>query len=101
MELKKEIRAAIEEQLERRKNAEKKVEKRNVVLGNIRTALVQIDNVCKVITEIGGPSVTSRLPSCPIYIGRVPEQPEHNCKSVKCDVKIVFKRNINCSDGNY
>lgn len=92
MELKNEIRKAIDEQLQRRKNALKKVETRNVVLGNIRTALIQIDDVCKVIVDIGRPSTVSRQPTFPSFLNRVPEQPEHN----RTHFSFLFNSNYKC-----
>lgn len=78
--MKVEIKKAINEQKQRIKIALEKIERRNVILGKIRTALVQIDNVCKIIT-CHGQKPMQTLPSNPIYMAKMPEQLENNCKA--------------------
>lgn len=101
MELKKEIRTAIDEQKQRKKKLLEKVETRNELLGKIRTALVQIDNVCKVIVTASSKQ-QQRLPANPIYLTRMPEQLEHN----RYKTKIYTHKNaqlikLHFSEHNY
>lgn len=96
METKTEVTTAINEEKERKKKALDKIERRNEILGNIRTALVQIDNVCKVITERVKKPLP--MPASPIYIAKMPEQPEHDCNNnnnTECSrrVFLFFKFN--------
>lgn len=81
MEAKTELSKSIDEQKTRKKQALDKIERRNIILGKIHTALVQIDNVCKVITERVKKPIPP--PASPIYIAKMPEQPEHNCNKFK------------------
>lgn len=83
MELKEEIKKAIEEQNQRMKKSLEKVERRNELLGKIRSALVQIENVCHVIIDSTSSAQQRQLrpPANPIYLIRAPEQLEHNCIS--------------------
>lgn len=89
METKKEMRTTINEQKERKKKALDKIKSRNEVLGQIRAALLQIDNVCKVIAERVKKPVL--MPASPIYIAKMPEQPEHSCNQTPHTVIIVSK----------
>lgn len=88
MELKKEIRKMVDDEKVRKKNALEKIERRNEILGKIRSALVQIDNVCKIISDRVKKPLP--IPASPIYIAKMPEQPEHNCnrKHYFCFISI-------------
>lgn len=97
METKTEVQTAIDEEKARKKKALDKIKRRNEILGNIRTALVQIDNVCKVINERVKKPLP--IPASPIYIAKMPEKPEHDCNNnnTECSRRVFLILQFNKS----